>query len=110
MVLSRFVLGAEYNGKHLFGVGLCLIGLGLTVVSDLQGEETEAPYPQAWKGDLLCVMGATLYAGSNVMQEDFVKNHDRVRESSQLLRNIYPAPCIFGAHPSLSQSHLALWS
>ncbi|CAM9202490.1 unnamed protein product [Scytosiphon promiscuus] len=78
MVLSRVLLRAEYNGKHLFGVALCLIGLGLTVVSDLEGETAEEHYPHALRGDVLCVMGATLYAGSNVMQEDFVKNYDRV--------------------------------
>lgn len=79
MVLSRLILRAQYNQKHLTGVALCLAGLGLTVLSDLEGEEAEAHYPHALKGDLLCILGAALYAGSNVMQEDFVKNHDRVR-------------------------------
>lgn len=55
-----------------------MTGLALTIVSDLEGGEAEAAYPQALKGDVLCVLGAALYAGSNVMQEDFVKNHDRV--------------------------------
>lgn len=79
MVLSRLVLRAQYTQKHLVGVALCLTGLALTIISDLEGDEEEAAYPHALYGDLLCIFGAALYAGSNVMQEDFVKNHDRVR-------------------------------
>eukprot|EP00752_Nemacystus_decipiens_P002872 g2673.t1 len=77
MFLSCFLLRAQYTQMHVVGVTFCLIGLGLTVISDLQGDEEEAAYPQALKGDVLCVLGAALYAGSNVMQEDFVKNHHR---------------------------------
>lgn len=79
MVLSRLLLRAQYTQKHLMGVALCLTGLALTIISDLEGDDAEAAYPQALKGDVLCILGAALYAGSNVMQEDFVKNHDRVR-------------------------------
>ncbi|CAN0303304.1 unnamed protein product, partial [Ectocarpus fasciculatus] len=78
MVLSRLLLRAQYNDKHLTGVGLCLVGLALTIVSDLQGDEADSGHPHAFKGDVLCILGATLYAGSNVMQEDFVKNYNRV--------------------------------
>lgn len=88
MVLSRLVLRAEYTNKHLLGVTLCLVGLALTIVSDLEGDEEEAAYPQALKGDVLCIIGAALYAGSNVMQEDFVKNHDRVRMHVQHGRRV----------------------
>lgn len=78
MVLSCLLLRARYTGKHLVGVALCLGGLALTILSDLQGRQPRSTYPQALKGDVLCIVGAALYAGSNVMQEDFVKNHDRV--------------------------------
>lgn len=81
MVLSRLFLHAHYTSKHLMGVVLCLGGLALTIVSDLNKHTPNADYPQALRGDILCILGAALYAGSNVMQEDFVKNHNRVSES-----------------------------
>ena len=77
MVLSCLLLRARYTGKHLVGVALCLGGLALTILSDLQGRQPRSAYPQPVKGDILCIVGAALYAGANVMQEDFVKNHDR---------------------------------
>lgn len=79
MVLSRLFLHAQYTSKHLMGVALCLGGLALTIISDLNKHTPNANYPQALRGDILCIFGAALYAGSNVMQEDFVKNHNRVR-------------------------------
>lgn len=69
------------------GVALCLGGLALTVVSDLRGEgdaDTVANYPLALRGDVLCILGAALYAGANVMQENFVKNYDRVSKEGRL--------------------------
>lgn len=87
MVLSRLLLQAQYNTKHLAGVGLCLVGLALTIVSDLQGDEADSGHPHAVKGDVLCILGATLYAGSNVMQEDFVKNYNRVSCCRYCFRN-----------------------
>ncbi|CAM9827738.1 unnamed protein product [Sphacelaria rigidula] len=78
MVLSRLFLRARYTSKHLAGVGLCLMGLALTVMSDLFKKKAEDGHPHAVKGDLICILGAALYGASNVMQENFVKNHDRV--------------------------------
>lgn len=82
MVISRLWLSAQYNREHLTGVALCLTGLALIIVSDLGDDdrEEEAAYPYAVWGDLICTTGAVFYAWSNVMQEDFVKNHDRVRK------------------------------
>lgn len=83
MVISRLWLRAQYNREHLTGVALCLTGLALIIVSDMGGDEQAAgeepaAYPHALWGDVICAVGAVLYACSNVMQEDFVKNHDRV--------------------------------
>eukprot|EP00953_Heterococcus_sp_UTEX-ZZ885_P041632 21231-Heterococcus_DN1.PRE.7 len=39
---------------------------------------------RAIKGDLLCLLGATMYGISNVMQESIVKNHDRYSKYSTL--------------------------
>lgn len=86
MVLSRTFMRAKYTRNHLVGVALCLGGLGLTVMSDLAGQERTDDYPHALKGDVLCILGAAAYAGSNVMQENFVKNHDRVRIGEDMWR------------------------
>lgn len=79
MVLSRLFLRARYTYKHLSGVVLCLMGLALIMTSDLFKRKAEDGHPHAIKGDLICILGAALYGASNVMQENFVKNHDRVR-------------------------------
>lgn len=75
MLLSKLFLGARYNRVHLAGVGVCLVGLGLTVVSDLLVNGPDERYPDAWKGDLCCLAGAFLYAASNVTEEFLVKSN-----------------------------------
>lgn len=40
------------------------------------GQQVE--YPNALLGDMCCLLGASLYAASNVMQEALVKAHDPV--------------------------------
>lgn len=91
MVFSRLFLRAHYTRAHLTGVMLCLGGLALTVVSDMKGQDPQGGTSRAVAGDLLCILGASLYAAANVMQENFVKNHDRVREC--LVRGACPRWC-----------------
>lgn len=79
MLFSRLFLRARYKGGHICGVAFCLLGLALTVLSDVREHNAEDDQSRAVAGDLLCILGAALYAGANVMQENFVKNHDRVR-------------------------------
>lgn len=78
MVLSRLFLFVRYTKKHFVGVVLCLGGLALTVLSDLLNSDPNSGHTHAIKGDVLCILGAAMYGASNVMQENFVKNHDRV--------------------------------
>ncbi|KAG5178733.1 hypothetical protein JKP88DRAFT_281000 [Tribonema minus] len=75
MLMSRLFLDARYTSKHLLGVLLCLVGLALTVINDL--EDKTAMKGHSFKGDLLCLGGAFLYGCLNVMQESIVKKHDR---------------------------------
>lgn len=84
MLLSHLFLGSRYRPLHLAGVALCIAGLCLTVLSDrivpTKGgthDQDWDTYPHAILGDVFCLIGAALYAASNVMQEALVKAHDR---------------------------------
>lgn len=88
--------------RHFLGVGLCVVGLAVLVSSDFTssssgdgGEggggrrlnapaETVAGLPRAVAGDLLCFVGATMYAVCNISQEAVVKHLDRVEYLGQL--------------------------
>lgn len=72
----------QYTSRHYAGVVTCILGLGILILSDalhigggIGGGEAG---PQRWKGDLLCLAGASLYAVSNVAQEASIKGGDRV--------------------------------
>jgi len=78
MIISKVFLKANYGKWHTVGAFLSLAGLGLTVVSDvLASQEENAEYPQAVKGDLLCLCGAALYAIDNVIEEVICKKSCR---------------------------------
>jgi solute carrier family 35 protein F1/2 len=83
MVLSYYFLGYQYNLSHFVGAILCLVGLGLIVLSDiLVAEDTSSATTAARDpvvGDILCLCGSFLYASSNVLQEYLVKRYGRVR-------------------------------
>jgi solute carrier family 35, member F1/2 len=83
-VLSRWLLGARFNRKHLIGAVACLSGLGLLVASDFlsarygdDGDDGSAGgASNAVLGDVLVLLGTVLYAISNIGQERFVKAFD----------------------------------
>jgi drug/metabolite transporter (DMT)-like permease len=107
-VLSFLFLDVRYSKRHLLGVLLCVVGLGLNVLSDALSAETLDPaslstnssssistvgsspsslaptpthaplYPNALRGDILVIVAASLYAVSNVAQERLVKSGSRV--------------------------------
>lgn len=89
------------------GVALCLGGLALTIMSDINRHTPNADYPQALRGDILCMLGAALYAGSNVMQEDFVKNHNRVRVTLALSSIERATSFLWGIGKAVGCSNLA---
>ncbi|GIL56269.1 hypothetical protein Vafri_11618 [Volvox africanus] len=66
MVLSALVLRARYLPGHFLGALLCIGGLAVLVVTD-GSSSTGGPDPLL--GDALVLMGAILYACSNVAQE-----------------------------------------
>ncbi|CAM9445066.1 unnamed protein product, partial [Phaeothamnion confervicola] len=75
MLLSAVFLGVRYTSWHFASIGLCLVGLVAMVASDNQKDDPERPY--AVFGDLICLVGAFLYACCNVTQESIVKNGHR---------------------------------
>lgn len=79
MMLSYFLLSMTYTRKHYIGCLLCVIGLGLLVLSDIwthrNGDDNgEAKYGSILIGDLLVMVGCIFYSASNVGQEIAVKN------------------------------------
>jgi len=82
MALSWRLFNARYKNVHFFGAGVAVLGLALLVTSDAvlgrssAGQDEEASNPIL--GDILVMIGASLYGISNIGQEYMVKERDRV--------------------------------
>lgn len=79
LVLSAWVLKSVYGRHHYVGALLCVLGFGILVVFDARGGETggqSGPWEgrKPWVGDALTILGATLYAASNVFQERLISH------------------------------------
>lgn len=73
MALSWFVLYARYRVIHFIAVAVCLLGVGTMVGADiLAGREDNVLI-----GDIVVLLGASLYAVSNVCEEYIVKKLSR---------------------------------
>ncbi|CAM9614326.1 unnamed protein product, partial [Ectocarpus fasciculatus] len=78
MLLSYVFLSAKYTCTHLVGVLICLAGMACIIVSDsLSGGGGCEDCSNPFYGDMLCLVGTSLYAISNVVQEKLVKHNDR---------------------------------
>ncbi|KAK9156710.1 hypothetical protein Scep_003284 [Stephania cephalantha] len=82
MILTWFIIGTRYSVCQFIGAALCIVGLGLVVLSDLKPGGFDAKNPVL--GDVLVVAGTLGYAISNVGQEYCVKKRDRVEFISML--------------------------
>jgi solute carrier family 35, member F1/2 len=89
MMISFCFLGARYRTQHIVGVVICLMGMGCIILSDSSSvddmgsdsgdDSDDGPSSKnAVKGDILCLIGTSLYALSNVLQEAMVKTKDRI--------------------------------
>ena len=77
MLLSRLLFNARYTPRQLLAVCICLSGLVVLVVSDaLLRPSNGQPHSVPWLGDVLVLLGATLYAVSNAWQEQQVRATD----------------------------------
>ncbi|KAK9718734.1 hypothetical protein K7432_005279 [Basidiobolus ranarum] len=73
MFLSFFMLKTRYRIVQYVGVATALVGIGLLILSDvLAGRIT--PGGDSVRGDLFCLLGATLYGFTNVTEEYLVRS------------------------------------
>lgn len=68
----------RYNRLHYWGAGTCLLGLTILVLSDHAGPTAASPHPIL--GDLCVILGALMYAVTNVAQEKMIVGDVPVRE------------------------------
>ncbi|KAI1307328.1 hypothetical protein EDD11_004514 [Mortierella claussenii] len=72
VLLSVFFLKVHFIRFHYLGVCLAMVGMGFLIWSDMEAGK-DFPGSDYVKGDLFCLLGATLYAVSNVYQEFLVR-------------------------------------
>ncbi|KAF9942812.1 hypothetical protein BGZ67_010444 [Mortierella alpina] len=72
VLMSVFFLKMRFIRYHYLGVVLAMAGMGFLIWSDMEAGK-DFPGSDYVKGDLFCLLGATLYAVSNVYQEFLVR-------------------------------------
>ncbi|KAM4796107.1 solute carrier family 35 member F2 [Rhinophrynus dorsalis] len=77
MVLSWFILRSRYRLIHYIAVVVCLLGVGTMVGADVLAGREQGKASDMLIGDALVILGASLYAVSNVCEEYVVKNLTR---------------------------------
>lgn len=74
MLVARGIGLSEYLCSHLAACLICVVGLALTVASDIGGDvSTPNQGEKRWLGDVLVLLGSALYGFSNVQQELLLK-------------------------------------
>lgn len=76
IILTWFFLGTRYSLWQFFGAAVCIVGLGLVLISDAGVGGGGGSKPLL--GDMLVIGGTFFYAMSNVGEEFCVKKKDRV--------------------------------
>ncbi|KAG2686563.1 hypothetical protein I3760_09G011100 [Carya illinoinensis] len=82
LILTWFFLGTRYSLWQLFGAAICVLGLGLVLISDAGVGGGGGSKPLL--GDVLVIAGTIFYAMSNVGEEFCVKKKDRVEVIAML--------------------------
>ncbi|KAG0347335.1 hypothetical protein BG004_007925 [Podila humilis] len=72
VILSVFFLKVRFIRYHYLGVFIAMAGMGFLIWSDMEAGK-DFPGSDYIKGDLFCILAATLYAFSNVYQEFLVR-------------------------------------
>lgn len=74
VILSVIFLKVRFRWVQYLGIFIALVGLGMLVGSDvITGKNYDAIDPV--RGDLYCLLGATLYGFSNVGEEYMARKH-----------------------------------
>ncbi|KAI5266461.1 solute carrier family 35 member F2 isoform X1 [Manis pentadactyla] len=77
MALSWFILYSRYRVIHFVAVAVCLLGVGTMVGADILAGREDSSGGDVLTGDVLVLLGASLYAVSNVCEEYIVKKLSR---------------------------------
>jgi solute carrier family 35 protein F1/2 len=77
MAISHYFLGHRYMWKHYLGAFVCVLGIIVLVIADWVESGVAAGAKNALLGDMLVLVGATLYAVSNSGQEHMVSYRPR---------------------------------
>ena len=87
---SRLILRRSYKITHLLGAGICIAGVIVNVLIDYEDENAyyaegdddhvENNFPNQMRGDVMAVIGATIYGLNNVLTERAVKHTGGVKE------------------------------
>lgn len=83
VLLSVFFLNVRFIRYHYLGVFIAMAGMGFLIWSDMEAGKN-FPGSDYIKGDLFCILAATLYAFSNVYQEFLVRQTSMYEVVGQL--------------------------
>ncbi|KAG0037979.1 hypothetical protein BGZ82_001380 [Podila clonocystis] len=83
VLLSVFFLKVRFIRYHYLGVFIAMAGMGFLIWSDMEAGKN-FPGSDYIKGDLFCILAATLYAFSNVYQEFLVRQTSMYEVVGQL--------------------------
>ncbi|XP_071956257.1 solute carrier family 35 member F1-like [Antedon mediterranea] len=77
LLLSYVILKTKFFANHIIGIIVCLIGVPLMVWADLKTGRSHTNGSDKLLGDMLCIVGASLYGVSNVAEEYAVRFYSR---------------------------------
>ncbi|KAI8576405.1 hypothetical protein K450DRAFT_257129 [Umbelopsis ramanniana AG] len=71
VILSVLFTNTRYSAMQYAGVSICMTGLAVLIYGDYVNNRLETDN-HSWIGDLSCLLGATLYAIANLLEEHLV--------------------------------------
>ncbi|CAJ0913097.1 11783_t:CDS:10 [Entrophospora sp. SA101] len=84
MLSSIVFLKVGYHWSQYFGVLICLVGIGVLLAGDLDSGQDFSGAVNMGLGDAFCIIGATLYGASNVIEELLVRQRSVYEVVGQL--------------------------
>ncbi|RIB13459.1 DUF914 domain membrane protein [Gigaspora rosea] len=73
VILSIFFLHVKYHWSQYLGVLICMAGIGVLIEGDFQSGKDMYYAVDPIKGDILCLISATFFGISNVVEEYYVR-------------------------------------
>ncbi|CAG8735836.1 29067_t:CDS:2, partial [Gigaspora margarita] len=114
VILSIFLLHVKYHWSQYLGVAICMAGIGVLIEGDFQSGKDIYYAVDPIKGDILCLISATFFGISNVVEEYYVRKrpayevlgqmglwgmiisgiHVAILERSDLMHVLYPLAAV----------------